>query len=58
MVFDPARVQDHATFERPHEYATGVRDVFVNGIQVLSECEHTGAKPEQVVHGPGWKNVG
>jgi N-acyl-D-amino-acid deacylase len=58
VVFDPARVQDHATFEQPHQYATGVRHVFVNGVQVLSEGEHTGAKPGQVVHGPGWKNMG
>ena len=55
VVFDPASVQDHATFEQPHQYATGVRDVFVNGVQVLSDGEHTGAKPGQVVRGPGWK---
>jgi N-acyl-D-amino-acid deacylase len=54
VVFDPAVVQDHATFEQPHQYATGVRDVFVNGVQVLSDGEHTGAKPGQVVRGPGW----
>jgi N-acyl-D-amino-acid deacylase len=55
VVFDPARIQDHATFEQPHQYATGVRDVFVNGVQVLSNGEHTGAKPGQVVRGPGWQ---
>jgi len=55
VVFDPASIQDHATFEQPHQYATGVRDVFVNGVQVLSDGEHTGAKPGQVVRGPGWK---
>jgi N-acyl-D-amino-acid deacylase len=55
VIFDPAAVQDHATFERPHQYATGVRDVFVNGVQVLRGGEHTGAKPGQVVRGPGWK---
>jgi N-acyl-D-aspartate/D-glutamate deacylase len=54
VVFDPAAVQDHATFERPHQYSTGVRDVFVNGVQVLQDGEHTGAKPGQVVRGPGW----
>jgi len=54
VVFDPATVQDHATFEQPHQYATGVRDVFVNGVQVLKDGEHTGAKPGQVVRGPGW----
>jgi N-acyl-D-amino-acid deacylase len=55
VIFDPAKVQDHATFEQPHQYSTGVRDVFVNGVQVLSGGEHTGAKPGQVVRGPGWR---
>ena len=53
VVFDPAKVQDHATYERPHQYSTGVRHVFVNGVQVLKEGEHTGAKPGRVVRGPG-----
>lgn len=53
VVFDPATVGDNATFEQPHQYAIGVRDVFVNGAQVLSGGEHTGAKPGQVVRGPG-----
>jgi N-acyl-D-amino-acid deacylase len=57
VVFDPASIQDHATFEQPHQYSTGVRDVFVNGVQVLSGGEHTGAKPGQVVRGPGWKKA-
>jgi N-acyl-D-amino-acid deacylase len=57
VVFDPATIQDHATFEQPHQYATGVRDVFVNGVQVLKDGEHTGAKPGQAVRGPGWKKV-
>src|ERR1022692_4653712 len=47
IVFDPAVVQDHATFEQPHQYATGVRAVFVNGAAVLRGGEHTGAKPGQ-----------
>ena len=55
VVFDPAQIQDHATFEPPHQYATGVHDVFVNGVQVLEDGEHTGAKPGRVVRGPGWK---
>lgn len=55
VIFDPARIQDHATFEKPHRFSTGVRDVFVNGVQVLKNGEHTGAKPGQVVRGPGWK---
>lgn len=55
VVFDPAAIQDHATFENPHRYATGVHHVFVNGVQVLKEGEHTGATPGRVVRGPGWK---
>jgi len=55
VVFDPAKVQDHATYEKPHQYSTGVQHVFVNGVQVLKDGEHTGAKPGQVVRGPGWK---
>ena len=54
VVFDPATVTDHATFEQPHQYATGVRDVFVNGVAVLRGGEHTGATPGRVVRGPGW----
>jgi N-acyl-D-amino-acid deacylase len=55
VVFDPGHVADHATFEKPHQFSTGVRDVFVNGVQVLKNGEHTGAKPGQVVRGPGYK---
>jgi N-acyl-D-amino-acid deacylase len=55
VVFDPAAITDHATFENPHHYATGVRHVLVNGVQVIKDGEHTGAKPGQVVRGPGWK---
>ncbi len=55
LIFDPAKVQDHATFERPHQYATGMIDVFVNGTQVLKDGEHTGAKPGRFVKGPGWQ---
>ena len=53
VIFDPATVQDHATFDRPHQYATGVRDVLVNGVAVLRDGEHTGATPGRVVDGPG-----
>lgn len=55
VVFDPAKIQDHATFEKPHQYATGMMHVFVNGVQVLKDGEHTGAKPGRFVKGPGWK---
>ena len=54
VVFDPVRIQDHATFEKPKQLATGVEDVFVNGLQVLRSGKHTGAKPGRVVRGPGW----
>jgi N-acyl-D-amino-acid deacylase len=54
-IFDPAAIKDNATFENPFQYATGVAHVFVNGVQVLKDGEHTGAKPGQVVRGPGYK---
>ncbi len=54
VVFDPATIQDHATFIEPHQYATGMIHVFVNGEQVLKDGEHTGATPGRVVRGPGW----
>jgi len=52
-VFDPATIADHATFEKPHQYATGVKHVFVNGTQVIKDGEHTGAKPGRALWGPG-----
>lgn len=55
VVFDPETIQDHATFENPHQYSTGMKDVIVNGIQVIKEGEHTGATPGRVVRGPGYK---
>lgn len=55
VVFDPATVQDHATFIEPHQYATGVQHVFVNGTAVLRDGAHTGATPGRVVRGPGWR---
>jgi N-acyl-D-amino-acid deacylase len=55
VVFDPETIRDHATFEEPHQYATGVVHVFVNGMQVLRDGEHTGALPGRVVRGPGWR---
>ncbi len=54
-IFDPAAIKDHATFEKPHQFSTGVHHVFVNGVQVLKNGEHTGATPGRVIRGPGWK---
>jgi len=54
VVFDPATIQDHATFEKPQQLATGVDSVFVNGTQVVKDGKHTGAKPGRFVRGPGW----
>ena len=55
VAFDPATIQDHATFDQPRQYATGMLHVFVNGVQVLKNGEHTGATPGRAVRGPGWK---
>jgi N-acyl-D-amino-acid deacylase len=53
VVFDPATIADRATYENPHQYAVGVKHVFVNGTQVIANGEHTGAKPGRAVWGPG-----
>jgi N-acyl-D-amino-acid deacylase len=53
VIFDPAQIADRATFEKPHQYAVGMKHVFVNGVQVLKDGEHTGAKPGRAVWGPG-----
>ena len=53
VVFDPAAIADRATFEQPHQYAVGVRHVFVNGVQVLKDGEHTGRTPGRALWGPG-----
>ena len=55
VIFDPETIQDHATFSNPHQLATGVHHVFVNGMQVLKDGEHTGKTPGRVVRGPGYK---
>lgn len=54
VVFDPATIQDHATFAEPHQLATGVAHVFVNGVHTIEDGVHTGAKAGRVVRGPGW----
>jgi len=58
VVFDPAKIQDHSTFEDPHQLSTGMTHVFVNGVQVMRDGEHTGATPGRVVRGPGYTESG
>ncbi len=58
LIFDPSKVNDHATFDKPHQYSTGMTDVFVNGVLVLKDGEHTGATPGRFVKGPGYKTPG
>jgi len=53
VVFDPQTIADRATFEKPHQYAVGMTHVFVNGVQVVKDGEHTGAKPGRALWGPG-----
>jgi N-acyl-D-amino-acid deacylase len=54
VIFDPDSIQDHATYEEPHQLATGVVHVFINGTRVLRDGEHTGELSGRVVRGPGW----
>lgn len=54
VVFDPATIGDRSTFEKPHQYSVGMRDVFVNGVAVLRNGEHSGATPGRAVRGKGW----
>jgi N-acyl-D-aspartate/D-glutamate deacylase len=55
VIFDPETVIDRATYEEPHQVSAGIRDVFVNGVAVVREGEHTGAKPGMIVRGPGYR---
>ena len=54
-IFDPATIAERATYEKPHQLATGVRDVFVNGVAVWRDGRHTGAKPGRALRGPGYQ---
>ncbi|MES2646698.1 MAG: D-aminoacylase [Bacteroidota bacterium] len=56
VVFDPAKVKDNATYDNPHQYATGITYVLVNGTTVLSQGNHTNAMPGRFIKGPGYKN--
>jgi N-acyl-D-amino-acid deacylase len=55
VIFDTAKIKDNATFDKPHQYAEGMIHVFVNGVQVLKDGEHTGKKPGKFVKGPGYR---
>jgi dihydroorotase/N-acyl-D-amino-acid deacylase len=55
VVFDPATISDRATYEKPKQLSVGVRDVFVNGVQVIRDGVHTGAKPGRALRGPGYR---
>jgi dihydroorotase/N-acyl-D-amino-acid deacylase len=55
VLFDPATIIDRATYEQPNQLSVGVRELFVNGVEVLREGGHTGAKPGRVVRGPGFR---
>jgi len=55
VVFDPATIRENATYEKPNQLSTGVREVFVNGVEVVHDGRHTGAKPGRIVRGPGWR---
>ena len=57
VIFDPTKIKDKATFEKPHQYAEGMIHVFVNGVQVLKDGEHTGTKPGRFVKGPGYSQI-
>jgi N-acyl-D-aspartate/D-glutamate deacylase len=54
-IFDPAVVKDVATFEKPHQYALGMRAVLVNGQLVLDNGAMTTVRPGRVLYGPGYK---
>jgi N-acyl-D-aspartate/D-glutamate deacylase len=54
VIFDPATIDDRSTFEQPHQLSVGVEHVFVNGVEVVRDGKHTGAKPGMIVRGPGW----
>ncbi len=55
VIFDKDKIDDKATFDQPHQYAEGMLHVFVNGVQVLKDGNHTGATPGRAIRGPGYK---
>jgi len=57
VVFNAATIKDHSTYEKPHQLSTGIQNVFVNGVEVIRDGRHTGARPGRVVRGPGWRGT-
>jgi dihydroorotase/N-acyl-D-amino-acid deacylase len=57
VVFDPNTIIDRSTYENPHQLSVGMKHVFVNGVEVVTDGKSTGAKPGMAVRGPGWKGV-
>jgi N-acyl-D-aspartate/D-glutamate deacylase len=57
VVFDPQSIADRATYERPHQLSTGVRHVLVNGVSVVQDGRHTGAKPGRALRGAGFRSI-
>jgi N-acyl-D-amino-acid deacylase len=57
VVFNAATIKDHSTYEQPHQLSTGIQNVFVNGVEVIRDGRHTGAKPGRVVRGPAWQGA-
>ncbi|MDB4898977.1 MAG: D-aminoacylase domain protein, partial [Gemmatimonadetes bacterium] len=55
VVFDPTTIRQNSTYEQPNQLSTGVREVFVNGVAVVRDGRHTGAKPGRIMRGPGWR---
>ena len=55
VVFNEKTISDNATFQNPHQYSNGVEHVLINGVIVIKDGKHTGAKPGKVLHGPGYK---
>ncbi len=55
VVFDPQRIQEHSTYERPLQLSTGVNTVLINGVEVVRDGRHTGAKPGRIVRGSAWR---
>ncbi|HZK78908.1 MAG TPA: D-aminoacylase, partial [Gemmatimonadaceae bacterium] len=55
VVFNAATIIDHSTYEKPHQLSTGIQNVFVNGVEVIRDSRHTGAKPGRIVRGPAWR---